>query len=76
MKTSLSDQRGALNGLLIPLILVVVLFLGAAGFGFWAFSSREDYKNNSDAKVAVAVTAAEKRTEATAAKTYAEASTT
>jgi hypothetical protein len=73
MKTSMSDQRGTLNGLLIPLLLVVALFLGMAGFGYWAFLSREDYKDNSDAKVATAVAAAEKRTEASAAKTYAEA---
>ena len=47
------DQRGAINALLIPLILVIVFFLGAAGFGYWAFSERQDYKNNSDAKVAL-----------------------
>ena len=66
------DQRGAINALLIPLILVIVFFLGAAGFGYWAFSERQDYKNNSDAKVAVAVEAAEKRTQAADAKQYAE----
>lgn len=66
------DQRGAINALLIPLILVIVFFLGAAGFGYWAFSERQDYKNNSDQKVAVAVEAAEERTQATAAKQYAE----
>jgi len=67
------DQRGSLNVLVVPLVLVIVFFLGAAGFGYWAFVSREDYKNNSDAKVAVAVTAAEKRTEAADAKKFAEA---
>ena len=66
------DQRGAINVLVVPLVLVIVFFLGAAGFGFWAFSSREDYKNNSDAKVAAAVAAAEKRTQAADAKKFAE----
>lgn len=66
------DQRGVINPLLIPLILVIVFFLGAAGFGYWAFSERQDYKNNSDQKVAVAVEAAEKRTQAADAKQYAE----
>lgn len=66
------DQRGVLNALLIPLILVIIFFIGAAGFGYWAFSSRQDYKNNSDQKVAVAVEAAEERTQAADAKQYAE----
>lgn len=65
-------QRGAVNVLLLPLILVVLFFLGAAGFGYWAFAQREDYKNNSDQKVAVAVSAAEKRTQAADAKIFAE----
>ena len=65
-------QRGAVNVLLLPLILVVVFFLGAVGFGYWAFAEREDYKNNSDQKVAVAVSAAEKRTQAADAKIFAE----
>lgn len=66
------NERGAINVLMVPLILVIVFFLAAAGFGYWAFSSREDYKNNSDAKVAVAVAAAEKRTQAADAKNFAE----
>lgn len=66
------NERGAINVLMVPLILVIVFFLAAAGFGYWAFASREDYKNNSDAKVAVAVTAAEKRTQAADAKAFAE----
>lgn len=48
------NQRGAINVLLIPLILVVVFFFAAAGFGVWAFTSRADYKNNSDKKSAAA----------------------
>lgn len=66
------NERGAINVLMVPLILVIVFFLAAAGFGYWAFASREDYKNNSDAKVAVAVAAAEKRTQAADAKSFAE----
>ncbi|HEX8762468.1 MAG TPA: hypothetical protein VF733_01795 [Candidatus Saccharimonadales bacterium] len=52
------DQRGAINVLLIPLVLMVIFFVGAAGFGIWAFVSRSDYKNNSDQKAAVAASAA------------------
>jgi hypothetical protein len=41
-------------------IVFGILFVGAAGFGGWAFMGRQDYKNNSDAKSAQAVAAAEK----------------
>jgi hypothetical protein len=53
------NQRGHLNGLLIPLILSVLLFVGAASFGLWAYSSRQDYKNNADKKIEAAVVVAE-----------------
>ncbi|HEU5004866.1 MAG TPA: hypothetical protein VFT49_02140 [Candidatus Saccharimonadales bacterium] len=46
-----------------PLMFAIVfglLFVAAAVFGYWAFSGRQDYKNNSDKKVADAVAAAEK----------------
>lgn len=56
------DQTGALNVLLIPLILSVVLLLGSIGFGLWAFTEREDYKNNSDEKSEAAVAVAVQRT--------------
>jgi hypothetical protein len=54
-------QKKRLNeagSLLLPFIIILLLFLGAAGFGVWAFVSRQDYKNNSDDKAAVAAKAA------------------
>lgn len=39
--------------LLIGMIVAVVLFLAAAGFGFWAFGERNDFKNNVDKKANV-----------------------
>ena len=54
------NQRGAINILLIPLIVVSVLFVAGAGFGVWSFASRSDYKNNSDKKSAAAAAAARK----------------
>lgn len=54
------NQRGEINTLLIPLILLLLLFAGAAGFGYWAYSERQDYKLNSDQKVAAAVEIAKK----------------
>jgi hypothetical protein len=66
------NSSGAVNVLLIPLILMVLFFFGAAGFGVWAFTSRGDYKNNSDKKSAVAAAAARDAQEATDAAKYAE----
>lgn len=57
------SERGALNVLLIPLIMSVLLLFGAIGFGAWAFAEREDYKNNSDKKAAAAVAVAVDRAE-------------
>lgn len=48
------DQKGALNILLIPLLMSSLLLLVALGFSVWAFASRSDYKNNSDQKAAAA----------------------
>jgi len=67
------NQRGAVNVLLIPLILLIVFFLGAAGFGVWAYLGRADYKNNSDQKVSAAVQKAVKDTQSSDAVQYAEA---
>lgn len=43
-----------------PLIIgiLAMLLIGAAGFGFWSFSGRQEFKNNVDQKIAVAVEAA------------------
>lgn len=51
------DQQGSILQTVL-LAVFVILFIAAAGFGFWAFSGRNDYKNNVDAKIAVAVEAA------------------
>jgi hypothetical protein len=48
------DQRGEASILMVPLILAVLLLIGAVVFGGWAYSGRQDYKNNVDAKIAVA----------------------
>lgn len=58
----LSRQEGSINILLIPLILAVVFFFATLGFGLWAYSSRQDYKNNVDAKIATAVEVGQKET--------------
>jgi uncharacterized protein HemX len=45
---------------LLPIVILSVLLLAAIGFGGWAFMQMQDYKNNSNKKAAVAVTAAKK----------------
>ena len=52
------NQDAAINGLVISLILTVLLLVGALGFGAWAFSGRQDYKNNVDSKINTAVAVA------------------
>lgn len=69
----LQGEQGSTNVLLVPVILLAVLFVGAASFAVWAFGGRQDYKNNSDAKVAAAVEANKQVVQAADAKQYAEA---
>lgn len=49
------NQRGSANPLLFSTIIFAVLTVAAAGLFVWAFMNYQDYKNNSDQKVAVAV---------------------
>lgn len=56
------NQKGAINILLIPLILCIVFLLASVGFGLWAYSSRQDYKDNVDEKIATAVEIAQQQT--------------
>ena len=55
MRKSLQD--GSLAVVLVVVVLVS-LVVAAAAFGAWAFFSRQDFKNNTDQKVAEAVEAA------------------
>jgi len=58
------DQAGV-SGVAVSLVMAILLLIGALAFGGWAFSSRQDYKNNTDAKVNAAVLVA-KQQQATA----------
>jgi hypothetical protein len=66
------SQRGAINILLIPFILVILFFFSAFGFGMWAFSQRNHYKDHSDQEVAAAVQKAVSDTQTDDAAKYAE----
>lgn len=66
------NQDGAVNGVVISLVLTFVLLIGTIGFGAWAFSSRQDYKENSDTKVNLAVQNAVEANSAKKDKQFAE----
>jgi hypothetical protein len=70
--TNNKRQYGYVDALLIPLIIVVILLIGALGFGGWAYTSQQDYKNNSDQKAAVAAEKAVEETKASEQIKYAE----
>lgn len=67
------NQDGAVSGVAVSLILTVVLLLGTIGFAAWAFSSREDYKNHTDAKISAAVDVAKKQESELKDRQFAEA---
>ncbi|HUY85424.1 MAG TPA: hypothetical protein VMU97_02820 [Candidatus Dormibacteraeota bacterium] len=67
------NQDGTVSGLGISLVLAIVLLIGALGFGGWAFSSRQDYKNNVDTKISTAVTAAKSQEDKVKDAQFAEA---
>jgi hypothetical protein len=52
------NQDGAVSGVGIALVLCIIFLVAAISFGAWAFSSRQNFKNNTDqivaGKVAVA----------------------
>ncbi len=66
------NQSGAISGV-VALAFVVLLLIGSLAFGGWAFNSRQDYKNNVDAKISVAVTAAQQQQSVTDTAKAAEA---
>ncbi len=57
-----NDQRGIIDSWLIAFIITFIIFLGTAGFGVWAFTGMQDYKNNIQPKIEAAKTQAIKET--------------
>jgi hypothetical protein len=66
------NQKGSINTLFIPLVLAVLFLCGAVGFGYWAYMSRQGYKDNSDQKVAAAVSVAKQQQVSADAASYAQ----
>jgi hypothetical protein len=69
---SVRNQSGAINILLIPLILLALFFIGALSFAAWAYQGRQDYKNNVDQKIGEAVVVAKQQESTAKDKLFAE----
>lgn len=68
----MNRQSGILNVLLIPVIVLSILAAGLGGFGAWAYTQYQDYKNNVDAKIATAVDDAKLEQQKTLEQEFAE----
>ena len=66
------NQTGAANGLAVSLVLCVLLLIAVIVFAAWSYSSRQDYKNNVDTKIAAAVTVAKQQESTAKDKAFAE----
>jgi hypothetical protein len=67
------NQDGAVNGVVVSLIMTVVLLVAVIVFASWAFSSREDYKKHAGLKIQAAVTVAKKQQVALDQEQFAQA---
>jgi hypothetical protein len=67
------NQNGAVSGLMLSLFLSMVFLVATISFAAWAYSSRQDYKNNSDEKVQAAVVTAKQQESKTKDAAFAEA---
>lgn len=71
MKRLSGDSRGSVL-VILSIIFLVIGLLGAIGFAVWAFSERQDYKNNVNSKIITAVQANTKKVQAEDATAFAE----
>lgn len=71
---SKKDERGAINPLLIATVLLAVLLVAATGGFVWAYMQMTDWKNNTNAKIDVAVKAGKEQQSRDDDAKYAEAS--
>jgi hypothetical protein len=67
-----NQQRGILDVLLVPVVTLSILLVGVSVFAYWAFNSRQDYKNNTDQMISAAVSTAIQQTQNIDSKNYAQ----
>ncbi len=66
------NQNGAVSGLVISFVMVVVLLLGSIIFAAWAYKQQQLYKGNGDVRVAAAKKAATEAADAAKEKEFLE----
>lgn len=66
------NEKGGVDPLLLPFVVVMILALGLGVFSVWAYSSYNDQKSNVDAIVAVEVVKAEEAQEEVLRAEFAE----
>ena len=67
------NQSGETHLAVIVSVVMSFLFVAMLIFGIWAFSGKQDYKNNTDKKISTAVDAAVKKEDASKDVQFAEA---
>jgi hypothetical protein len=65
-------QTGAMNLLVIPLVILVVVLLGISVFAYSSYAQAQDYKNNVDQKVTAGIDKASDQLNAQKEKEFAE----
>lgn len=66
------NQDGSISAVTLSLGITIVLLIAAISFAAWAFSGRQDYKNNTDQKIADAVTIAKQKEDSAKDVVFAE----
>lgn len=66
------NQAGAVNLLVIPLVLVTLILFGVAGFAYYSYGQAQHYQNDVDAIVGEKVDAAKTEVSSQKDKEYAE----
>ncbi len=59
--SSVSNERGAVSGLLVAVIALSVLLLGVGSFAIWAFVAYNDAQSDVDGKIAIKVAEAKEQ---------------
>ena len=71
MESLRNDERGGIASI-VAIGLLVLLLIGAGGFGYWAYTGRQSYKNDVDKIVSRAVDENTSKVKADEAVKYAE----
>lgn len=68
------QRKSSKLGTVVLLMVFILISVGGIGFGLWAFTERNDYKNNAEEKIAAAVASAVEETKEAKEKEFSERS--